>query len=100
EDVDCVGFQEYVQPKLPVAANTGLLSHHLVHGVDQVEGTTETLPLCIGQLGIQQRMGYSVERGAHRQSSAVVSLFGDKVTSGRGVIAANEIVYQSLLFGP
>ena len=45
-----LGFKYTYKPELPVAASTGLLSHHLVYGGHQVNCTTETLALRIGQL--------------------------------------------------
>lgn len=97
ENVNRIGLQVHIQADFAVAAYAGFLSKHFVNGFHQINCSTQALARGIRHLGVQQRMGHGVKRGADGQSAVVVGLLGHKVASGGGVVTANEAVCQLLL---
>jgi hypothetical protein len=97
ENLNRIRLQVHINAELAITAYTGFLSKHLVNGVHQINRFTQAFAVCIRHLGVQQRMGYGVKRGADGQSPVVVGLLGHKLASGGGVVTPNEVVYKFLL---
>src|SRR5215469_350378 len=100
ENVEGIRLKISVQAELAVTRNGGFLTHYFVNSLHQVYRVSQVFSRRIRDLRVQQRVSHSVKRCSDGQPGLVVRLLGNKSASRDLVVAANEIVDQTLLLGP